>query len=118
MPASRSATIAPIADKSLNAKMAVNDTPAPSNLCVATRPGSSVGSSPSRAMTRSGSIGIFKHVLDHGGNDTSELSLYAWIAVVIVYSLVIYYWALQTRLRPEQVDHYVREVYPPPAGEG
>jgi amino acid transporter len=65
-----------------------------------------------------GGIGIFKHVLDHGGNDTSEFSLYAWIVVVILYSLAIYYWALRTRLSPEQVDHYVREVYPPPAGEG
>jgi amino acid transporter len=65
-----------------------------------------------------GSVGIFKHVLDHGGNDTSDLSLYVWIGVTIVFSLVIYYWALQTRLQPEQVDHYVREVYPPPAGEG
>ena len=26
-----------------------------------------------------GGVGIFKHVLDHGGNDTSEFSLYAWI---------------------------------------
>jgi hypothetical protein len=65
-----------------------------------------------------GSIGIFKHVLDHGGNDTSELSLYVFIGVTIAFSLAIYYWALATRLNPEQVDHYVRDVYPPPAGEG
>jgi amino acid transporter len=65
-----------------------------------------------------GGIGIFKHVLDHGGNDTSELALYLWIVVVIVFSLIIYYWALATRLTPAQVDEYVREVYPPPAGEG
>jgi amino acid transporter len=65
-----------------------------------------------------GSVGIFKHVLDHGGNDTSELSLYVWIGVTVVFSLVIYYWALASRLSPEEVDHYVRDVYPPPAGEG
>jgi amino acid transporter len=65
-----------------------------------------------------GSVGIFKHVLDHGGNDTSQLSLYVFIGVTIAFSLVIYYWALATRLNPEQVDHYVRDVYPPPAGEG
>jgi amino acid transporter len=65
-----------------------------------------------------GSVGIFKHVLDHGGNDTSELSLYAWIVVTIVFSVGIYYWALASRLSPEEVDHYVRDVYPPPAGEG
>ena len=65
-----------------------------------------------------GSVGIFKHVLDRGGNDTSELSLYVWIAVVIVFSVAIYYWALASRLSPEEVDHYVRDVYPPPAGEG
>jgi amino acid transporter len=65
-----------------------------------------------------GSVGIFKHVLDHGGNDTSELSLYVWIGVTIVFSVAIYYWALASRLSPEEVDHYVRDVYPPPAGEG
>ena len=65
-----------------------------------------------------GSVGIFKNVLDHGGNDTSQLSLYVWIGVTIAFSLAIYYWAIATRLKPEEVDHYVRDVYPPPAGEG
>ncbi len=65
-----------------------------------------------------GGVGIFKHVLDHGGNDTSEFSLYAWIVAVIVFSVAIYYWAIAKRLSPEEVDHYVRDVYPPPAGEG
>jgi amino acid transporter len=65
-----------------------------------------------------GGVGVFKHVLDHGGNDTSEFSLYAWIVAVIVFSVGIYYWAIAKRLSPEQVDHYVRDVYPPPAGEG
>jgi amino acid transporter len=65
-----------------------------------------------------GSVGIFKHVLDHGGNDTSEFALYAWIIVVALFSTVIYYWARASRLSPEEVDHYVRDVYPPPAGEG
>jgi amino acid transporter len=65
-----------------------------------------------------GGVGVFKHVLDHGGNDTSEFSLYAWIVAVIAFSIAIYYWAIAKRLSPEQVDHYVRDVYPPPAGEG
>jgi len=59
---------------------------------------------------------VFKHVLDQGGND--DLGLYGGMGVSAGWSLVIYYWALSTRLRPDQVDHYVREVYPPPAGEG
>jgi amino acid transporter len=63
-----------------------------------------------------GGVGVFKHVLDQGGND--DLGLYGGMGVSAGWSLVIYYWALSTRLRPDQVDHYVREVYPPPAGEG
>ena len=38
--------------------------------------------------------------------------------MAILFSLVIYYWARASRLSPEEVDHYVRDVYPPPAGEG
>ncbi len=45
-----------------------------------------------------GGVGIFKHVLDHGGNDTSEFSLYAWIVVTILFSVAIYYWAVASRL--------------------
>lgn len=34
-----------------------------------------------------------------------------------VFSLIIYYVAMAKRLPSAQVDHYVREVYPPPVGE-
>ncbi len=62
-----------------------------------------------------GGIGVFKNVLDHGGND--DLTLLGGIAVVVVFSLVTYYWALATRLSTSQVDEYVKDVYPPPMAE-
>jgi hypothetical protein len=31
-----------------------------------------------------------------------------------VFSLIIYYWAVATRLPEKKVDEYVAEVYPPP----
>jgi hypothetical protein len=46
-----------------------------------------------------------------------DIGLYWDLLVVAAFSLVIYYVAISQRLRPEQVDHYVREVYPPPVAE-
>jgi amino acid transporter len=62
-----------------------------------------------------GGVGIFKHVLDQGGNN--DLGLYGGLIVSAVFSLVIYYVAIARRLPTEKVDYYVREVYPPPVLE-
>jgi amino acid transporter len=62
-----------------------------------------------------GGIGIFKHALDKGGTQTSNLSLYGGIGLVILFSLAIYYYAMSLRLPSEKVDEYVADVYPPPA---
>jgi hypothetical protein len=61
-----------------------------------------------------GGVGPFKTfwVGGHGG-----LPLYWDLLVLAVFSLVIYFLAIQNRLPSEKVDHYVREVYPPPVGE-
>ena len=65
----------------------------------------------------------------HGGDDV-PITLTVWIGgvgnaipfywdilVVAVFSLVIYYWAVHSRLPEAKVDKYVAEVYPPPLGE-
>jgi amino acid transporter len=62
-----------------------------------------------------GGVGIFKHVLDQGGND--DLGLWGGLIVSAVWSLVIYFLAISRRLSPERVDKYVEEVYPPPVAE-
>jgi amino acid transporter len=62
-----------------------------------------------------GGIGPFKHVLDQGGTD--DIGLWGGIIASGVFSLIIYFWALATRLPDEKVDEYVREVYPPPVAE-
>jgi amino acid transporter len=68
-----------------------------------------------------GGIGPFKHVLDQGGNDPLSLgpnaAVYWSIVISGVFSLVIYFWAVATRLPPHKVDQYVRDVYPPPVVE-
>ena len=56
------------------------------------------------------SVGVFKHVLDHGGNN--DLGLWGGLAASALWSLVIYYWAVNTRLPEAKVDEYVEEVYP------
>ena len=62
-----------------------------------------------------GGIGFFKHVLDKGGTD--DIGLWGGIIASGVFSLIIYFWALATRLPEHKVDEYVREVYPPPVAE-
>jgi amino acid transporter len=57
-----------------------------------------------------GGVGVFNHVLDHGGND--DLTLLGGIAAAIVLALITYYWAIATRLSTAEVDEYVKEVYP------
>jgi amino acid transporter len=62
-----------------------------------------------------GGIGLFRHVLDQGGND--DLGLIGGLAAVAVWSLIIYYVAISRRLPSDKVDEYVAEVYPPPVAE-
>jgi amino acid transporter len=57
-----------------------------------------------------GGIGFFKNVLDHGGND--DLTLAGTLIAAGIWSLVIYYWAMRTRLPTEEVDRLIEEVYP------
>lgn len=61
-----------------------------------------------------GGVGVFKNVLV-GGN--GHIGLYWDLLILAAFSLVIYYWAISTRLSEAEVDHYVREVYPPPVAE-
>jgi amino acid transporter len=62
-----------------------------------------------------GGIGFFKHVLDQGGTD--DIGLAGGIIASGVWSLIIYFWALASRLPAHKVDEYVRDVYPPPPTE-
>jgi amino acid transporter len=62
-----------------------------------------------------GGVGVFKHVLDQGGND--DLGLWGGLIATAVWSLIIYYVAISKRLPTDKVDYYVREVYPPPVTE-
>jgi amino acid transporter len=59
-----------------------------------------------------GGIGIFKNVLDQGGTD--DIGLWGGIIASGLFSLIIYYWAIATRLPEHKVDEYVADVYPPP----
>ncbi len=61
-----------------------------------------------------GSVGVFKNVLVGG---KGHLGLYWDLLVLLAFSLIIYFWAISSRLSEPEVDHYVREVYPPPVGE-
>jgi amino acid transporter len=69
-----------------------------------------------------GGIGFFKHWLPLGGTDPTHMganaSVYWSIGISAVFSLIVYYWALFTRLPPEKVDEYVADVYPPPLADG
>ncbi|MGA2924790.1 MAG: APC family permease [Solirubrobacteraceae bacterium] len=62
-----------------------------------------------------GGVGFFKHVLDQGGND--DLGLFGGLAASAALSLAIFYLAIARRLPTDKVDHYVRDVYPPPVTE-
>jgi amino acid transporter len=62
-----------------------------------------------------GGIGFFKHVLDQGGTDA--IGLWGGIIASGLFSLIIYFWAIATRLPEHKVDEYVRDVYPPPTAE-
>ncbi|HUA50493.1 MAG TPA: APC family permease [Solirubrobacteraceae bacterium] len=62
-----------------------------------------------------GGIGIFKHVFDHGGNDA--LGLVGGLFACAAWSLLIYRLAIAQRLPEADVDRYVADVCPPPAGE-
>jgi amino acid transporter len=68
-----------------------------------------------------GGVGVFKHWLDQGGNDPTHLganaAVYWSIVISAVFSLIVYYWAIATRLPDHKVDEYVRDVYPPPVVE-
>jgi hypothetical protein len=62
-----------------------------------------------------GGIAPFTHVLDHGGTD--KIGLGGTLIATAAWALIIFYWALHTRLPEQKVDEYVREVYPPPVIE-
>lgn len=68
-----------------------------------------------------GGIGIFKNVLDQGGNDPLGLgsngALYGSLGISAAFSLFVYFWAVASRLPSHKVDEYVRDVYPPPVIE-
>ena len=57
-----------------------------------------------------GGVGVFKHVLDHGGND--DLTLGGTLGATAAWALVCFYWAISRRLPESKVDEYVEEVYP------
>jgi amino acid transporter len=59
-----------------------------------------------------GGIGFFKHWLDQGGTD--DIGLWGGIIAQGLFSLIIYYWAIYSRLPESKVDEYVADVYPPP----
>ena len=73
-----------------------------------------LGQFPSPPTGILGGVGTFKNVLVGG---TGDLPLYWDLLTLTVFSLVIYYLAIARRLPPRKVDHYVREVYPPPVTE-
>ena len=62
-----------------------------------------------------GGIGIFKHVLDQGGNDA--LGLVGGLVACAALSLGIYRLAIARRLGEAEVDRYVADVCPPPVAE-
>lgn len=60
-----------------------------------------------------GGVGTFKTVLVN----TKTIGLYWDLLVLTIFSLGIYYLAISRRLSEAEVDHYVRDVYPPPVTE-
>jgi amino acid transporter len=68
-----------------------------------------------------GSGGIFEGISGFsktlvGGN--GDIPLYVDFGVVAAFSVVIYYWAMASRLPSERVDKYVQEVFPTPDSVG
>ncbi len=66
-------------------------------------------------------VGLFNGIfgLNHtlvGGKGTI-LPFWWSMLVVIIFSLLIYAWAISTRMPSDKVDEYVRDVYPPPLAE-
>jgi len=59
-------------------------------------------------------LGPFKNLLVGGNGD---LPLWWDLLVLAVFSLGIYFWAIQNRLPEADVDRYVADVYPPPVAE-
>ena len=62
-----------------------------------------------------GGIAPFQHVLDKGGTDA--IGLGGTLIATAVWALIIFFWAINTRLPEHKVDEYVRDVYPPPVTE-
>jgi amino acid transporter len=62
-----------------------------------------------------GGIGFFKNVLAQGGTDT--IGLGGCIIASGLFSLLIYFWAINSALPGPKIDEYVRDVYPPPVIE-
>jgi amino acid transporter len=62
-----------------------------------------------------GGIGVFKHVLDHGGNN--DLGLVGGLVASAAWSLVIFRLAVSCRLPEAEVDRYVADVMPSPVAE-
>jgi len=62
-----------------------------------------------------GGIAPFQHVLDKGGTDV--IGIGGTLIATALWALIIYVWAINTRLPAAKVDEYVREVYPPPVTE-
>ncbi|HXQ19545.1 MAG TPA: APC family permease [Acidimicrobiales bacterium] len=59
-----------------------------------------------------GGLGVFKNLLVGGNGD---LSLWWDLLVLAAFSFGIYFLAMYKRLPEAKVDHYVADVYPPPA---
>jgi amino acid transporter len=57
-----------------------------------------------------GGIGVFQHVLDHGGNDA--LGLAGTLLLSAAWAVLCYFWAINRRLPETEVDEYVEDVYP------
>ncbi len=62
-----------------------------------------------------GGIGFFKNVLSQGGTD--DIGFAGSLIASGLFSLIIYFWAVASRLPAKKVDEYVADVYPPPVTE-
>jgi amino acid transporter len=62
-----------------------------------------------------GGIGVFQHVLDHGGNN--DLGLGGTMLISAAWALICYYWALSRRLPTSRVDAYIEGVHSSEVGD-